>query len=163
MAPWTFAVKFPPGTEFTFWSLTFAAGEDGDLKMLPPGPPPEHLALAPSSTSSGSCSGLDPCARLYICTANLIWGIPIVTSILRPLTGALSPSSSTSTPDQDSSDDCLEIRTDACGEPVECSRLVLMVASNRDRSHNCFSRYPTVGRSEASDARTPSALAWCKT
>jgi hypothetical protein len=36
MAPWTFDVKFPHGTEFTFWSLTFAAGEDGDLKMLPP-------------------------------------------------------------------------------------------------------------------------------
>jgi hypothetical protein len=37
MAPWTFDVKFPCGTQLTFMSLTFAAGEDGDLKMLPQG------------------------------------------------------------------------------------------------------------------------------
>jgi hypothetical protein len=30
-------MKFPPGTQFTFGSLTFAAGEDKDLKMLPQG------------------------------------------------------------------------------------------------------------------------------
>jgi hypothetical protein len=83
----------------------FVAGEDGDLKMLPPGPAPEHLALASSSTSGGSYSNLDPCAGLYICTAKLVWGIPIVTSILQPLVGASSSSSSASTPDQDSSDD----------------------------------------------------------
>jgi hypothetical protein len=37
MAPWTFDVKFPLGTRFTFGSLTFATGEDEDLKMLPQG------------------------------------------------------------------------------------------------------------------------------
>jgi hypothetical protein len=37
MTPWTFDIKFPRGTEFTFGSLTFAVGEDGDLRMLPPG------------------------------------------------------------------------------------------------------------------------------
>jgi hypothetical protein len=37
MAPWSFDVKFPRGTQFTFESLTFVAGEDGDLKMLPQG------------------------------------------------------------------------------------------------------------------------------
>jgi hypothetical protein len=37
MSPWTFDVKFPLGTRFTFGSLTFAIGEDGDLKMLPQG------------------------------------------------------------------------------------------------------------------------------
>jgi hypothetical protein len=47
IAPWTFDVKFPLGTRFTFGSLTFAAGEDGDLKMLPAGPTPEHPAPAP--------------------------------------------------------------------------------------------------------------------
>jgi hypothetical protein len=82
MAPWTFDVKFPRGTKFTFESLTFAAAEDGDLKMLPPGPAPEHLAPAPSSTIGSSCSGLDPYAGLYIHTTNLVRGIPIVTSIL---------------------------------------------------------------------------------
>jgi hypothetical protein len=31
-----------------------------------------------------------------------------------------------------------------------------MVAPNRDRSHNSSSGYPTIGRSKASDAQTPS-------
>jgi hypothetical protein len=43
MAPRLFDVKFPYGTHLTFGSLTFAIGEDGDLKMLPPGPAPEHV------------------------------------------------------------------------------------------------------------------------
>jgi hypothetical protein len=38
-------MKFPLGTQFTFGSLTFTAGENGDLNMLPPGPAPEHLLL----------------------------------------------------------------------------------------------------------------------
>jgi hypothetical protein len=37
MAPWTFDIKFPCGTQFTFGSLTFAAGKNGNLKMLPQG------------------------------------------------------------------------------------------------------------------------------
>jgi hypothetical protein len=36
MTPWSFDVKFPLGTQFTFGLLMFVAGEDGDLKMLPP-------------------------------------------------------------------------------------------------------------------------------
>jgi hypothetical protein len=69
MTPWTFDVKFPLSTQFTFEPLMFAAGEDGDLKMLPPGPALEHLAsadgqapwsLTTSSTSGGAYSGLDP-------------------------------------------------------------------------------------------------------
>jgi hypothetical protein len=37
----------------------------------------------------------------------------------------------------------------------------LMVAPNGDRSHNGSSRYPTIRRSEASDAWTPSGdLVW---
>jgi hypothetical protein len=36
MTPWSFDMKFPRGTQFTFGSLAFIAGEDGDLKMLPP-------------------------------------------------------------------------------------------------------------------------------
>jgi hypothetical protein len=46
MARWTFDIKFPRGTQFIFESLTFAVREDGDLKMLPPGPASEHPALA---------------------------------------------------------------------------------------------------------------------
>jgi hypothetical protein len=82
MAPWTFDIKFLLGTQFTFGSLTFAVGEDEDLKMLPPGSAPEHPAPAPLSTSGGACSGLDPFAGLYIRTVKFIRGIPIVTSIL---------------------------------------------------------------------------------
>jgi hypothetical protein len=82
MALRTFNVKFPYGTQLTFGSLTFATGEDGDLKILPPGPAPKHLALASLLASGGSCSGSDPCAGRYICTAKIIQGIPIVTSIL---------------------------------------------------------------------------------
>jgi hypothetical protein len=48
MASRTFDVKFHCGTQLTFGSLTFATEEDGDLKMLSPGPTPEHLALTSS-------------------------------------------------------------------------------------------------------------------
>jgi hypothetical protein len=121
------------------------------------GPAPKHPTLAPSSMPGGSCSGLDPCAELYINTAKLIRGIPVMTSILRPPVGASSSSSSASTPDQDSSDDCPEIGTNACAEPVEGSLLILMVAPNADQSHNSSSRYPTIRTLEALDARTPRA------
>jgi hypothetical protein len=156
MTPWTFDVKFSRGTQFTFGSLTFAAGEDGDLKMLPPGPTPEHLALASPSVSGGSCSGSNPYAGLYIHTIKLVRGIPVVTSILRLHVGASSSSSSASTPDLDSSDDYTEIRTSACGEPAEDGHLICMVAPNGDQSHNSSSKYPTIGISEVSDAWMPS-------
>jgi hypothetical protein len=71
-------MKFPLGTQFTFGSLTFAVGEDRDLKMLTLGPVPEHPTPALSSTSDSTCSGLDPFAGLYIHIAKLVWGIPIV-------------------------------------------------------------------------------------
>jgi hypothetical protein len=119
MASCTFDVKFPRDTQFTFGSLTFTVGEDRDRKMLPPGLALEHLALTPSSVLGGSCSGLDHCAGLYIHTAKLVRGIPVVMSILRPLAGASSSSSSPSTPDQNSSDDYPEIGTSSCGEPAE--------------------------------------------
>jgi hypothetical protein len=156
MASRTFNVKFSCATQLTFGSLTFAAGEDIDLKMLHPGPAPEHLAPASSSASGGSCLGSDLCAGNYIHTAKIIRNILTVTSILRPLAGTSGSSTSASTPDQDSSDDYPEIRASACGEPAEGGRLICMVAPNGDRSNNTSSRYPTIGRSEASDARTPS-------
>jgi hypothetical protein len=40
--------------------------------MLPPGPVAEHPTPAPSSTSGGAYSGLDPFAGLYIRTAKLV-------------------------------------------------------------------------------------------
>jgi hypothetical protein len=104
-----------------------------------------------------ACSGLDPFAGLYIHTAKLIWGISIVMSTLRPFTGAPSSSSSTSSPSRDSSDDYPEIGASAYGNSAEENRLILMVAPNGYRSCNSSSGYPTIGRSETSDAQTPSA------
>jgi hypothetical protein len=65
-------------------------------------------------------------------------------------------SSSASTLDPDSSDDYPKIGASTCGEPMKGGCLICMVAPNGDRSHNSSSRYPTIGRSETSDARTPS-------
>jgi hypothetical protein len=157
MPPWTFDMKFPLGTQFYFGSLTFAVGEDGDFKLLPPEPTPEHPTPAPSSTSDSTCSGLDSFAGLYIRTAKLDQGILIVMSILRTFTRAPSLSSLASSPSRDSSDKYPEIGADACGKSTEDNRLILMVAPNGDRSHNSFSGYPTIGRSETSNAQT---LAW---
>jgi hypothetical protein len=150
-APRTFDIKFPCGTQVTFGSLTFAAGEDGDMKMLSSGPAPEHLALASLSASSRSYTGSDPCAGSYICTIKIIQGILVVTSIIRPLAGASSSCSLTSTPNPDSFDDYPEIGASAYGEPAEGDRLICMVSPNGDRSNNTSSIYPTIGRSEASD------------
>jgi hypothetical protein len=126
--------------------------------MLPLGPVPEHPALAPSSTLGGSCSGLDPFVGLYIRTVKLVQDIPIVTSILRPFTGASSSSSLASSPGRDSSNDYPEIKASVCGNSAEDG---LMVASNEDQSHNSSSGYPTIERSKATDARTLSAgLVW---
>jgi hypothetical protein len=79
-----------------------------------------------------------------------------MTSILWPLAGASSPSTSASTPDPDPSDDYPEIGASACEEPVEGGPLICMVAPNGDRSNSTSSRYPTIGRSEASNVQTPS-------
>jgi hypothetical protein len=164
MASWTFNIKFPYNTQFTFGSLTFATGEDGNLKMLPPGSAPERLTsiygqapyfLAISSTSGGAWSGLDPYTRLYIHTAKLIRGILIVTSILQPSARASSSSSLAVSPDQNSADDYPEIGGSTCGDSLEKGHLIVMVAPAQGPSHNSSSRYSTIGISEVSDARTP--------
>jgi hypothetical protein len=162
MAPWAYDVKFPLGTQFTFGSLSFAAGEDRELRMLPPRPAPERRAsadgqapwsLTTSSTSGGACSGLDHFARLYFRTVEIVQGIPVVTSTLWSLAGASNSSSSVASPDPDSSDDYPEIGINACGDSAGEGHLIFMVALNGNLSHNSSSRHPTIGRSEASDAR----------
>jgi hypothetical protein len=117
MAAWTFDAKFSRDTQLTFGSLTFVAGEDGDMKMLPLGPAPKQLALVSSSTSGDSCSRSNSFAGIYICTAKIAQGILVVISILWPLVGASSLSSSTSTLDPDSFDDYPEVGASVCGEP----------------------------------------------
>jgi hypothetical protein len=150
-------MKFPLGTRFTFGSLTFTVGEDGDIKMLPLGLAPEHPTPTPSSASSGASLGLDPFAGLYIRTGKIVRGILIVTSTLRPFIGASSLSSSASSSGRGSSDDYPKIGASACGNFAEDDRLILMVTPNGDQSRNRSSGYPTIERSEAYDAQTPSA------
>jgi hypothetical protein len=124
--------------------------------MLPLGPASEHPTPTPSSTSGSTCSGLDPFAGLYIRNTKLVRGISIVTSTLRPFTGAPSSSSTASSPSRDSSDDYPKIGANAYGNSAMDNCLVLMVAPNGDRSRNSSSGYPTIGRSETSDVQTPS-------
>jgi hypothetical protein len=150
MTPWTFDVKFPLGTKFTFGSLTFAVREDGDLQMLPPGEATEHTA--PSSASSETQADSDFFDGPYIRTVKLIRGIPVITTILRPCTEASSSSSSALSSDQGSSDDCPEIGVSTCRSSTNISRLICMVAPNEDQPRHSSSGYPTIGRSEASDA-----------
>jgi hypothetical protein len=156
MASRTFDVKFSCGTQLIFGSLIFAAEENRELKMLSLGLAPGHLAPTSSSMSGRSYAGLGRCAGSYICTAKIIRGIPVVTSTLRPLVRASGSSTSASTPDSDLADDYPEIEASACGEPVKDGRFIYMVALNGDRSSNSSSKYPTIGRSEASDAQTTS-------
>jgi hypothetical protein len=82
MTPWTFNIKFPRGIKFTFGSLMFAAGEDGDVRMLPPGEAAEHIA--PSSASIETQAESDLFDGPYIRMVKLVRGIPVVTTILRP-------------------------------------------------------------------------------
>jgi hypothetical protein len=78
-----------------------------------------------------------------------------VTSILQPSAGASSSFASTTFPDQDLAEDYLEIGGSTCGDSTEEGRVIVMVAPVGGPSHNSSSRYPTIGRSEASDAQTP--------
>jgi hypothetical protein len=78
-----------------------------------------------------------------------------VTSILHTSVGASSSSSSAATPDQDSVDDYPEIGESTCGDPTEEGHLIVMVAPAGGPSQNNSSKYPTIKRLEASDARTP--------
>jgi hypothetical protein len=108
-----------------------------------------------SSTSGDACSSLNPYAGPYHRTAKIVQGIPIGASILQPWAGALSSSSSAVSPDQDSADDYPEVRGSTCWNSTEKGRLIIMVAPPKAPSHNSSSRYLTIGRSEASDARSP--------
>jgi hypothetical protein len=59
--------------------IGICCGGNRNLGMLPPGPAPHRPALTLSFVLGGSCSGLDPCAGIYIRTAKSVRGIPVVT------------------------------------------------------------------------------------
>jgi hypothetical protein len=121
--------------------------------MLPPGEGAEHIA--PSSASSETQAESDLFDGPYIRTVKLIRGIPVVTTILRPCVRAASSSPSALSSDQGSSEDYPEIGVSTCESSASISRLICMVAPNEDQPRHSSSGYPTIGRSEASDARTP--------
>jgi hypothetical protein len=123
--------------------------------MLVHGPDP--CSPMNSSTSNDTCSGLDPCAGLFLHTVEIVQGIPVVTSILQPSAGASSSSSSAASPGHNSADDYPEIGGSTCWKYSKEGRLICMAAPNEDPSCDRSSRYPTIRRSEASDARIPSA------
>jgi hypothetical protein len=129
-------------------------GEDGDLRMLPLGEAAEYIA--PSSASSETQAESDLFDGPYIHTVKLIRGIPVVTTILRPCAGAASSSPSALSSDQGSSENYPEIGVNTCESSTNTSRLICMVAPNEYQPRHSSSGYPTIGRSEASDARTPS-------
>jgi hypothetical protein len=140
-------------------------GEDGDMKMLPLEAALEHLVLvhgpdpcspANSSTSDGACSRSDPCVGLFLHTVEIIQGILVMTSILQPSAGSSTSSSSTTSPGHDSANDYPKIGGSTCWNYSKEGCLICMVAPNEDPSHNSSSKLPTIGRSEASNARTPS-------
>jgi hypothetical protein len=122
--------------------------------MLPPGETEEHIA--PSSASSETQAESDLFDGSYIRTVKLIRGIPVVTTILRPCAGAASSSPSALSSDQGSFENYPEIGINTCESSVSTSRLICMVAPNEDQPRHSSSGYPTIGRSEASDVRTPS-------
>jgi hypothetical protein len=86
MAPWTFEVKFPYGTQFLFGTLMFTAGEDRTIELLTHSPSPSHHELIygeapyypvdPSTTLAlgGTRSGLNPYAGSYAPIAMTSWG-----------------------------------------------------------------------------------------
>jgi hypothetical protein len=89
MAPWTFNAKFLYGTQFLFRSLMFAAGEDGNLKLLTRDLAPSQHQLvygkalyysadpSTSSTSRGAYLGLNPCVGPYYLSSTTSQGQPI--------------------------------------------------------------------------------------
>jgi hypothetical protein len=83
---------------------------------------------ASSSTSGGTCSGLNPYAGPYHRAVEITQGISIGAPIFQPLAGTSSSSTSTASPDQDSTDDYPEIGGSTCWNSADEGRLIIMVA-----------------------------------
>jgi hypothetical protein len=123
MTPWTFNIKFSYNTQFTFGSLMFAAGKDGNLELLTRCLAPECLTpvygqppYLPTSTSisGGAHSGLNPSAGPYHRTAKTTQGILTRAPIFQPFIVTSSSSTSAVSPNQDSTDDYPEIGESTC-------------------------------------------------
>jgi hypothetical protein len=141
----------------------FAVGEDINLELLTQGPAPKRLTpvyeqapyfLASSSTSDGVCSGLNSYAGSYHRAAKTKQGILIGAPIFQPSAETLSSSTLAASPDQDFIDDYPEIGRSICWNSAHEGHLIIMVTPTEAPSQNISSKYPTIERSEASDAQT---------
>jgi hypothetical protein len=61
------------------------------------------------------------------------------------------------TPNQDSIEDYPEIGNNTCWNPAIEAHRISMVGLTSGNSQNSSSKYPTIGATEESDARTPSS------
>jgi hypothetical protein len=165
LAPWTFSGKFPYDTQFTFGSLMFDTGEDGNLELLTQGPSPKHPAPvygqalylpASSSTSGGACSDLNPYEGSYHGAAKTTQGLPIGAHMFQSSIGTMGSSASEVSPDHDSTDDYPEIGGSTYWNFTKEGHLIIIVPQAGAPSQNSSSRYPTIRRSKASNAQTPS-------
>jgi hypothetical protein len=144
----------------------FAARDDRNLELLTRGPASKHPApvyrqapylLADPSTSGEARSGLNPHAWPYYLSAMTSQGRPIGKTILQPSAGASCSSSLVETSDRDSVEDYPEIGGSSCWKPAIEAHRINMVFPARGNSQNSSSKYPTIGGSEASNARNPSS------
>jgi hypothetical protein len=142
----------------------FGTREDGNLELLTRGLAPKHpvpiyektpyYSVNPS-TSGGAYSGLNPYAGSYYLPVMTSQGRPIGKTILQSLDGASSSLSSGATPDRDSLEYYPKIGGSACSNPDIDAHCISMVGPARGNSQNNSSKYPTIGGSKASNARTP--------
>jgi hypothetical protein len=114
-----------------------------------------------SSISSGQSiyfkrtySSLNPYTGPYYLAAKTSQGLSIGTPIFQSSAGTASSSSSEASPDRDSTEDYPEIGGSSRWNPPEEGHRIIMVAPTGAPSQNSSSRYPTIGRLEASDAQT---------
>jgi hypothetical protein len=155
MAPWTFEVKFPYGTQFLFGTLMFTAGEDRTIKLLTHSPSPSHHELIygeapyypvdPSTAlaSGGTRSGLNPYAGSYAPIAMTSWGHPIEAPVAWSPARTSSPTSSGASTSRDTVEDYPEIMGSVYWDPAIKAHRISMVGPTRASSHNSSNRYPT--------------------
>jgi hypothetical protein len=173
MAPWTIKVKFSYTTHFLFGSPMYATGEDRTIELLTWGPAPSHHKLiygevpyysADPSTSSAPndiCSSLNPYVGSYYLSPMMSQGYPIGATILQPLAGTPSSTSSGASTDEDSIKDYPVIRGSICWNHAIEAHRINMVGPNRAPSQSSSSRYTTMRGSKAFNAQTPSnKLVW---
>jgi hypothetical protein len=140
----------------------FATGEDENLELLTRGSALKHPASvygktpyypADLSTLGGVCSCLNPYAGPYYLTVMISRGSRSGRPSASHRLGQHAHLHQGHFPDQDSTKDYPKIGGSCCWSPTVEGCLITMVDSAP--SKKSASKYPTIERSEASNARTP--------